>query len=354
MKTSRIHTLDYLRGLAALGIMIYHYSSWTLGHFNSESILGKIGIYGVSLFYVLSGLTLYHVYYNKIESGIRSTASFLVKRFFRIFPLLWVATTVAILLSQNFPSWQKIILNYTGLFGLVNWNSYISAGAWSIGNELVFYLFFPLFVLFAKRGAVAVIIISALVLFSTVFFSFIVLTPSKSLSLQWRDYVNPLNQLVLFFGGFLIGYFFSAKKVNLILLRVTLLASLIAFVLFPVEGDRIHLVTGFNRLFFCAICFLICFCVYKDDYTLPQIIRKPFSLLGEASYSIYLLHPIMFSLTTTFVNEGAFQLRVIYVLLISSTTTLLISYVVYSNVEKPMMDLGRRLAEKYFKSNVDC
>ncbi len=50
----RLYNLDYLRGLAAFGIMVYHYMKYTFGTFTADSFMGKIGIYGVSVFYVLS------------------------------------------------------------------------------------------------------------------------------------------------------------------------------------------------------------------------------------------------------------------------------------------------------------
>ncbi|HEX6179628.1 MAG TPA: hypothetical protein VFZ47_00205, partial [Chitinophagaceae bacterium] len=56
-KEFRLHSLDYLRGLAAFGIMAYHFMMWTMGEMDSSRKMGRVGIYGVSIFYVLSGLT---------------------------------------------------------------------------------------------------------------------------------------------------------------------------------------------------------------------------------------------------------------------------------------------------------
>ncbi|MGZ5244541.1 MAG: acyltransferase family protein, partial [Bacteroidia bacterium] len=61
----RIHNLDYLRGIAAFGIMAYHYLAWSFGEFSAEDFMGRFGLYGVSIFYCLSGLTLYSVYHEK-------------------------------------------------------------------------------------------------------------------------------------------------------------------------------------------------------------------------------------------------------------------------------------------------
>jgi exopolysaccharide production protein ExoZ len=55
---ARYLSLDILRGLSALGIMIYHYLGWILGHFGASNTLGRFGVYGVSIFYILSGLTM--------------------------------------------------------------------------------------------------------------------------------------------------------------------------------------------------------------------------------------------------------------------------------------------------------
>jgi exopolysaccharide production protein ExoZ len=79
---NRLYNLDYLRGLAAFGIMIYHYLSWTLGNFSADTFMGRLGIYGVSIFYVLSGLTLYYVYFDKMKPSKEDIISFFKKKNF--------------------------------------------------------------------------------------------------------------------------------------------------------------------------------------------------------------------------------------------------------------------------------
>ena len=145
----RIASLDYLRGLMALGIMCYHYLVWSYGVYGSETILGKIGIYGVSVFYVLSGLTLYLVYQDKLT--LKTIKSFSVKRLARIYPLLWFCILLNILLLAKSYPYEKILLNITGLFGFFAVDQYIPTGAWSIGNELVFYALFPIIVIASRK-----------------------------------------------------------------------------------------------------------------------------------------------------------------------------------------------------------
>ncbi|HKO80324.1 MAG TPA: acyltransferase, partial [Chitinophagaceae bacterium] len=183
---NRLHNLDYLRGLAAFGIMLFHYLSWSIGNYSAQTVVGKIGIYGVSIFYVLSGLTLYYVYHNKMSPSKKDISVFMKKRMFRIFPLLWLATIASILLSKQLPDTIQLILNLTGVFGFLDWNANLAIGAWSIGNELVFYIFFPFFILFLKRSKAALVILSIAIAGIYFYFAFEVLSTEKSLEEQWR------------------------------------------------------------------------------------------------------------------------------------------------------------------------
>ncbi|QIW16213.1 hypothetical protein A4G20_07655 [Pasteurellaceae bacterium RH1A] len=65
MSRVRIEGLDYLRGICAFLIMIYHYllfNSNDVSVFGADLFITKVAIYGVSIFYILSGFTLYYVY----------------------------------------------------------------------------------------------------------------------------------------------------------------------------------------------------------------------------------------------------------------------------------------------------
>lgn len=338
----RLYNLDYLRGLAAFGIMIYHYLTWALGTFSANTFVGRIGIYGVSIFYVLSGLTLFFVYYDKMNFSRQEIFVFFKKRIFRIFPLLWFVTIIGILLSRKTPDFFDLFLNLTGLFGFVKWNVYFSAGIWSIGNELVFYTFFPCFVLFAKSNRLLLAGLSVVLLLFYLYFAFGKLDPALTLSEQWRDYVNPLNQVFLFLGGFLIGLLFNKSKVNNIVIITLLLIGLLLFILHPTQGSAISLVTGANRLIFTFCCFLICFSFYKLSFRLPSIIHNPLTLLGEASYSIYLLHPIIYTFVGLFLSQyfPAYKLSQIF---LSIFLTLCVSYFTYEYFEKYFMRLGKRV-----------
>jgi exopolysaccharide production protein ExoZ len=345
----RLENLDYLRGVAAFGIMIYHYLYWSIGTFTSETVMGRIGVYGVSLFYILSGLTLFHVYYTKMSPSIPELKNFYIKRLFRIFPLLWLVIAATLILNKQLPDPIILALNVTGLFGIFKWNSYIGTGVWSIGNELVFYLFFPIFIFLSNYYKSLFMILSALLLAIYLWFAYGILDPQHALSDQWSFYVNPLNQVFLFLGGFLIGLFCSKYSSTPLLNTSILVFSVLVFVFFPVEGNTIHLVTGHHRVLFTILCFLICFSFYKSTYRLPGIFHTSLTLLGEASYSVYLIHPIVwfssavaFKLLAQNLFNTPYPLRVLFCVIL----TLFISHLIYGKYEKYFMKKGRELSSR--------
>lgn len=76
-------------------------------------------------------------------------------------------------------------------------------------------------------------------------------------------------------------------------------------------------------------------------FTLPKFIHKPLSLLGEASYSVYLNHPIVYYLLVR-VNYDSYNLHILEKLFVPILATLVVlSYFIYQYFEKYFMKLGR-------------
>lgn len=55
---NRIDSLDWQRGLLAFAIMAYRLAFWEFHELDSSSIMDRFGIYGVSMFFFLSGLSM--------------------------------------------------------------------------------------------------------------------------------------------------------------------------------------------------------------------------------------------------------------------------------------------------------
>lgn len=333
----RVFTLDYLRGLCAFGIMIFHYLLFSgIQRQQSDNFLDRIGFYGVSIFYVLSGLTLYLVYYKRFN-----LKEFYIKRVFRIFPLLWVILTFSYLMFNRYQGGYHLLVSYSGAFGFIRWWDAVGTGVWSIGNELVFYALFPLILIPASRFRHWPFIISSVVLAIYVWFAFVELQ-GESMETYRRDYVNPLNQAGLFVIGFLIGYVFRRVEFGRVFVLILLTCSLLSFIFYPTYGSIVEIITGYNRIFFTIICSVLCLAFYKIDARAP-VIDPLLTRLGEASYSLYLLHPIVwFGVASMFP-----KLSLLPMMLICIPTSLISSYLMYLGFEKRFIEAGNRLIGHY-------
>lgn len=339
----RIQSLDHLRGLMAVLIMFYHYFSWIYGGFDSSSFWGRIGIYGVSIFYVLSGLTLFIVYREKLfEKGI---LNYIKRRILRIHPLLILITIATVVLLRNYELYytktraiNTLALNLTGLFGFFESKRYIATGAWSIGNELVFYSFFPLIMWFRKINTNLTYLCFLITVLVGCYFAFYLFDPNQSLSNNWHFYVNPFNQIFLFAGGIAIGELMIEKKKNNRLFIVVLTLSTFAFILLPVTGDRVNLTSGTNRIIFSFLSILIVLSTFKINYNLGSFFNSMFDVLGKTSYTIYLLHPIIYYSLKKYeiLPDNSYSQLAICIL-----TTVTLSIFIYKFYERPFISMFR-------------
>lgn len=330
---SRIKTLDILRGIAASSIMIYHYIGDALPkELEASHILSRIGYYGVSVFYILSGLTLSIVYLNKLET-IKDSYKFYQKRIYRIYPLMIVCMLLT-LMHMPIPSWYVLFMNFSGLFGLFDFENYIGVGVWSIGNELVFYLFFPI-LLFIHNS-------NKKLFYLLLIFSFMALTLNSTLLIKaestdnWGIYINPINQIFYFISGIVIGQIRCVKPNYA---AVIICLSAFGFTFYPLEGNVDLLINSYHRLVFSACCLLMVYGFYSLDtkHIENWLMIKALIIIGEISYAIYLLHPLVAELTNfSILVSGVGYLSAAYKIPLMISITLVTSYLSYHYFELPI------------------
>jgi peptidoglycan/LPS O-acetylase OafA/YrhL len=339
----RYETLDWLRGITACAIMIYHLISWTLWHPQAGSLLGNLGIYGVSIFFVLSGLSM-GIVYNHFICNFKSSFIFFIRRLFRLLPLLWVVIVIVSLdqfyLTHYFDL-SKFILNITLLYGFLAPSEYINVGAWSIGNECVYYAFTPILImLYNKRKLFGNLALLGAIIIG-IYFAFFTLDHHLTLAQQWKAYINPFNNLFLYFSGLAIYYNFhelTMKRIAPLLIFI----SICILWFYPLNGDQIQIVTNLNRIIFSIAAVTLTLGFYKLEVTTIQLIFSKFlSNLGEATYGIYLIHPIIFLYITRFFNLAAYLNILLTIIL-----TILISNLLYYFYEKPFIKIGKRLTTR--------
>ena len=344
----RVESIDYLRGLAAFSVMAYHMVMFTYGEVSASSIFAKFKIYGVSIFYILSGITLYIVYINRLKFTKSNLLGFYVKRFFRLVPLLWLATilTLAFQFTPDMVSIKKIILNSTVILGAIRPDAFIASGAWSIGNEIFFYLFFPLIIFACRKNTIYLFIILSTFFVVLLYFAFEYLDPKVPLGQQWSKYVNPLGQIFYFVLGITIGKLSGYLEKNNKMFLSVLILTCILFYIYTAPGEPIALVTGWARVVLSFYTLLICVSFYKIEFDgVVSWFRNILQFLGDISYSLYLLHPIVYFLIKSLLNKMDLDSSI---LLISSTVIFapLAAFLSYNYFEKYFINVGKKLYEK--------
>jgi peptidoglycan/LPS O-acetylase OafA/YrhL len=338
----------------ALSIMLYHFS----GQHDAATPLGRLGVYGVSIFFILSGLSM-AIAYDRYVMDFRSSVTFFIRRMFRIWPLLWLAVALVAVPTyllgkgthgQDPYSITTIVLNLTTLFGFVAPTEYINMGAWSIGNEMVYYAFTPILIgAYHWRKSIG----NALTLVTIgigLLFAFSLLNSANKLEVQWAMYINPFNNFFLYCAGIAIFYNFHDLTVPTKWHLPLLVFSVLTFFVYPASGDQINLVTGINRVAMSIISIGVILAFYKCAPALPKFIGDKFEQLGIATYGVYLLHPIVMDFT-----RSAFQIlgvRVKYLpTLIAVGLTIAVALLTYKFFEAPFTELGKRLTRQKAKEH---
>ncbi len=140
--TPRLAQLDALRGIAALAVVLFHYTTrydQLFGHGQAPWLSFPHGYVGVNLFFMISGFVIFMT----LERTARPM-DFVVSRFSRLYPAYWgailltFALTHAIGLPGKTVGWEALLVNTTmlqGFFGV----PHVDGVYWTLEIELLFY-----------------------------------------------------------------------------------------------------------------------------------------------------------------------------------------------------------------------
>jgi peptidoglycan/LPS O-acetylase OafA/YrhL len=334
MNKLRYYNLDYLRGLMSLVIMVYHYNNWLKYPLGNISLLNnRLSYYGVSIFFIISGVSLYVTYKDYDFMIFKNIKVYLVRRVARIYPLLIVTILLSLIYLNHYnllPSMMKIMMNLTGAFAIFDYSGYIATGSWSIGNELCFYILFPFILLIKKLKYIFCIYAVSLV--CVIYYSFF-------LQYSWTAYINPMNQFFYFMNGIVLGIYVQKLHFNRKAISLGIVGMLI-FLIYPIAELKQNEVMGWSRIIlgYSSILIVVLFVAIPSR----NVRYKLLFFLGEKSYGIYLIHPIVFHFYR--INHLHINQTPLEILLYCSIWSLLAAAFSYKWLEAPFM----KLSKKYF------
>jgi peptidoglycan/LPS O-acetylase OafA/YrhL len=346
---TKLKNLQSLRGIAVLLVVIYHLTYIEQKYGGSETILPeffKFTMFGVDLFFVISGFVMVMVTRGKFQN-IHQSFRFIYHRVARIYPLYWVYTILMLIVFLIQPTWinnaQGNQMNIVDSFLLIPSHilPLVTVG-WTLIHEIYFYLvFFIILLICPERFLTQVLILwTATICLVNLFFN------SSNATIMLVS--NPLT--LEFIGGNMIAilYFKKDFKINISILifitLVSLLLSLLAFVYSSEHPDKIISLDWWRLGMFAIPALLVIYCsvvMEKKAYILHAYLNK----IGDASYSIYLSHIITLSAFGHI--WGLFSIDSIWdniiILPILFFMVIIFGFISYQLIEKPLLQLTRKI-----------
>lgn len=357
---TRLDPLTSLRFIAAAMIVVHHTISY--GVFGLSAPSGKSSIWGqgVSFFFVLSGFILAHVY-TKLEN-FQEIRQFWRARIARVWPALAFSFILALWLLSldlDYPTAAANLLMVNAWIPDQKYYFSYNSPAWSISTEVFFYLAFPLIIYKWKNNWPYKITISFTILICMFFASNILQSQTigsfdKSLTKTGLLYISPATRIFEFVFGICIANVWSnyKNKGNWGRLRASLYEAMsiiaVAASMFftPLIGDFVQLRFGEQAasywLSFSGSMFsfgLLIYVISMQRGWISVFLSHPlFVLLGEISFSIYLLHQIFLRYYVANIISPPY-LPKLAELAIFWSILLLASYLTWSIIETPFRKL---------------
>ncbi len=277
MKT--IVSIQYLRAAAALAVVTYHILQWRTGGFEE-------GRAGVDVFFVISGVIMWRITANRSAKA----GAFLWRRFTRVAPAYWIATLLLAAVAVGWPAflpkvrpqWSHVLLSLAFIphFDPLGLPFPLLAPGWTLSYEAGFYLVFAAALAVTRQRFRALWLTGGL--FAIVVAGFILPDPAYILG------ANPM--LLEFAAGVWLG---KLSGEGAALTRpwgaLMLAAGLAALAIMDITSWRSEL---WRPLLWGVPATLIVAGALTLEARGGIIVSKPLLGLGDASYSIYLIHPL--------------------------------------------------------------
>lgn len=299
----KIEIVQLLRGFAALLVCFFHmkgilnYDGNQLGH-----LLFASGSIGVPFFFMISGFIMV-VTTQSSTPTLSYVKSFYLKRAIRIFPLYYLLTLVLIIGLGEFHFFiNHFKLLMSGLFFFPTHLNHIGPSygmpplevGWSLNYEIFFYLILGATIFFGRyRWIVLIGVMTLLVYFIPFISNGEVMGKLSGYYGYSYSYLNMItNPVILFFVvGVIIGLFYlSQYSINSLTWARSLVAGALLFFVLSYFG-AIKLPEGYYSNI--LVCGLLLLALLLRNKVKPYRLPKFLVYLGDISFSLYLVHPIV-------------------------------------------------------------
>ncbi|RZK01610.1 MAG: acyltransferase [Flavobacterium sp.] len=350
MKLKHIKELDGIRAIAALMVMLFHFSGQIPATNAFNQLFRKIAPYGqtgVTLFFVLSGFLITRILLSTKENN-NFFKTFYLRRALRIFPLYYLYLIIELIIVPSISKGPTIESNtwyfwfYLQNFAFTfDWPANGPNHYWSLAVEEHFYLFWPFLVYFLnekniKKLCISFILLSLLIRvmlmmngYGGFYFTF---TNIDSLAIgglmalfEREGKISGVTKV--YFAGFvvlfiplgIINWFVSGKGLDIVQLFKTPITALAYFflILFAINTKKGRAINSF-------------------------LTGKPLTFLGKISYGLYVFHPLCFTYCATYINLNNWVLN----LLLQTSITIVVAALSFNFFESLFLNLKSKFEYK--------
>ena len=272
----RLKSLDSLRGLAAFGVLLGHYT-YVYGRYfpplkGSEFFNLEVLTRGVELFFILSGFVIFYSLQNEF-----SVINFAKKRFIRLYPTYWICIIITFATVSFFGlprlevSVNDMLLNFT-MLQQVFYAKNVDNSYWTLVPELFFYVIMG--VLFWSKLLKNIYLVSIVWL----------LLSLVHLHLYHIKFVGLLLNLdyIQYFISGIMFYKLRNDKSDYKAWSILFIAFL--FSMIRVENNNVLFTLNIPSIVIYGLFLLFIF----EKLKILEI--KPLLFLGKISYALYLIH----------------------------------------------------------------
>ncbi len=277
----RIKELDAFRGIAAVAVMIYHYTTrYDACYSSAVTPFGlKYGWLGVPFFFILSGFVI-----TLTIERCKSPKEFLAKRILRLYPTYWICIiiTLASIYLLGMQEWSRdfdkplidIIMNFTMFHRYLNFDN-IDGAYWSLLPELLFYILMAV-LFWIKKHKDIVVYNSVLIALATIHYFLPLPIIGKSLAIHY---------ILLFMIGihFYYMYYGQQRWYQHVFILINLVVGVFLYQIAQPNNEILFLLISFSIIVLMFYLF-----VFKKLKIFGN--SKLLVFLGTISYALYLIH----------------------------------------------------------------
>lgn len=330
-RTRTLFSVQYARGVAAVSVLLFHAFNDAHATGYPEQVLQA----GVDLFFVVSGFIMWVTTFGSDIGAKR----FLGKRVRRIVPLYWLFSAIAVLTAAVAPQLGKStgaehaiasFLFLPAVNPVTHKAEPLLAPGWTLNHEMLFYLIFALALTLSSRRRRLIAVIGLNVALALV--GWLSHGP-----LLVSFYTNPI--ILEFVFGVIIGWIYtSGYSISRRVSGVMVTASALTMVLFAAAWGQ----TVILRVVLWGIpAAVIVLGLALAENAKPVARWRSWQFLGDASYSIYIVHGVMLAALLSIVNH--LRAPDIVMIPLGAPIALIGGLIVYRYIERPMTTyLSRR------------